>query len=54
MVFGWGKKKSIEPTVEHKSVNQNITLSDGEELKSSSNSNVSEKEPLFLSPTTSL
>ncbi|MBT6194720.1 MAG: exonuclease SbcC, partial [Nitrosopumilus sp.] len=28
MVFGWGKKKSIEPTVESNSVNQNITLSD--------------------------
>jgi len=28
MVFGWGKKKSIEPMVESNSVNQNITLSD--------------------------
>ncbi len=28
MVFGWGKKKPIESTAEHKSVNQNIELDD--------------------------
>jgi len=26
MVFGWGKKKPIEPSIERKSVNQNIQL----------------------------
>ena len=28
MVFGWGKKKSLEPPVERTSANQNISLSD--------------------------
>ena len=28
MVFGWGKKKQVEEPVEHKSVNQNISLSE--------------------------
>jgi len=28
MVFGWGKKKQIEEPVEHKSVNQNVSLSE--------------------------
>jgi hypothetical protein len=28
MVFGWGKKKPVEPTIERKSVNQNIRLDD--------------------------
>ena len=28
MVFGWGKKKPIEPSIERKSVNQNIQLDD--------------------------
>ena len=28
MVFGWGKKKQVEEPVEHKSVNQNVSLSE--------------------------
>ena len=28
MVFGWGKKKQVEEHVEHKSANQNISLSE--------------------------